>query len=962
MRDETGPPRPDDVHACFTELLEGRGAAARALFDARTIAEAEELLREHHGLERMLPADQPTDDAVNQLRAGHEFDGFAVEGILGSGATGEVYAARELSTGRSVAIKVLAREVSQASGDRIDREARALASLEHPGIARLYRTGRIALEGSVHRFLSMELVRGARTLSQWRAEAPRTPQECVAILAQVCDAVAYAHGRGVIHCDLKPGNILVDDGDRPVVIDFGISRILDADGSPLATVSILGERVAGTLAYIAPESLDARAAADVRADVHALGAILYEMLAQRPFRALSDMPLSQRLAAVAAAEPPRLAAADRAFRGDLDRIVARATASLPGDRYQSVSQMADDLRRHLAGQPVLAELQPARERALRAIVRHRRAVLAATFASALLVATTLISLGFARTAVREARLANLNAAARAVDDADLLLLNQHLRGLGSADETPEGRLLARASTLRGTELFTGDCYAAAWSPDGTWCAVNDSDGLAVVRVDRSANGGFVPRWRVDSHSSSIHGIGITPDGSRVVMFARNGSIAVVDAASGQVVAGSRDETSADGVFALCIVDDDLALFSRQSLELRRLSDPATLVAAIDAGVGLVRACAPDPRNGRRIAIAGHEGAVLLDLDRREVLVRYQCPRAIQSTIAWSGDGARLFIGGWDRTLRCYAPDSPEPLWTSHGHRDSIWTIAPLDDAVVATAGADGSMRWWRATDGSPITALPCSENVIWSIAADPGGRELLVAAQGSLQAQSIDRLRRWSGRGGRKTSTSGADGVRREVEEHEAIASLSDDAAIVAVVRADGTLSVQSRPTGAVLWSAELAGLRAGRAEEVASLGIDAKAGIVVIGSRSASCVALELADGSERWRTRFPRQCAATGVGADGRSVYAADRDGGTYRLDARDGRILSTVRRHRTRVAAMSMSADGTRLICACADGSLRFLDAQTLEEQMFIAVSPEPLRSVWCEPDGVHTIDRAGVERVR
>lgn len=212
------------------------------------------------------------------------------------------------------------------------------------------------------------------------------------------------------------------------------------------------------------------------------------------------------------------------------------------------------------------------------------------------------------------------------------------------------------------------------------------------------------------------------------------------------------------------------------------------------------------------------------------------------------------------------------------------------------------------------------------------------------------------------TSTSWADGVRREVEEHEAIASLSDDAAIVAVVRADGTLSVLSRPTGAVLWSAELAGLRAGRAEEVASLGIDAKAGIVVIGSRSASCVALELADGSERWRTSFPRQCAATGVGADGRSVYAADRDGGTYRLDARDGRILSTVRRHRTRVAAMSMSADGTRLVCACADGSLRFLDAQTLEEQMFIAVSPEPLRSVWCEPDGVHTIDRAGVERVR
>jgi len=488
MHEETGPPRPDDVHACFVELLEGRGPAARARFDARTLAEAEELLREHRGLERMLPADPSANDAADQLRAGHEFDGFAVEGRLGSGATGEVYAARELSTGRAVAIKVLAREVSQASGDRIDREARALASLEHPGIARLYRTGRIAREGSVCRFLSMELVRGARTLAQWRAESARTPRACVAMLAQVCDAVAYAHGRGVIHCDLKPGNILVDDGDRPVVIDFGISRILDADGSPLATVSILGERVAGTLTYIAPESLDARAAADVRADVHALGAILYELLAQRPFRALADLPLAQRLAAVAAAAPPRLADADRPFRGDLDRIVARATARAPGDRYQSVSQLADDLRRHLAGQPVLADLQPARERALRAIVRHRRAVLAGAVAFAMLVATTLISLGFARTAVREARLANLNAAARAVDDADLLLINQHLLGLGAADATPEGRLLARAAALQGTSLLHDDCYAAAWSPDGSWCAAYDGAAQATVRLDRGADG------------------------------------------------------------------------------------------------------------------------------------------------------------------------------------------------------------------------------------------------------------------------------------------------------------------------------------------------------------------------------------------------------------------------------------------------------------------------------------------
>lgn len=962
MRDETGQPRPDDVHACFTDLLEGRGAEAQARYDARTLADASDLLQQHRDLERELPVDQPTESAVGELAIGQEFDGFRIDGRLGSGATGDVYSSRELATGRSVAIKVLAHELSQASGDRIDREARALASLEHPGIARLYRTGRLTRADSTRRFLAMELVRGARTLSEWRAQSARSSRECVAMLGQVCDAVAYAHGRGVIHCDLKPGNILVDQGDRPVVIDFGISRILDSDGSPAATVSILGERVAGTLAYIAPESLDARAAADVRADVHALGAILYELLAQRPFRALSDMPLPQRLAAVAAADPPRLAGVDRSFRGDLDRIVARATARLPGDRYQSVSQMADDLRRHLAGQPVLAELQPARERLVRAIVRHRRAVLAGGMAIALLVATTLMSIGFARAAVREARLANLNAAARAIDDADLLLLNQHLAGLGASDATPESLLLRRASTLQGSTLLSSDCYAAAWSADGSWCAAYEVATQATVRLDRGADGAFTRRWSIDSHASAIQGIGITPDGSRVVMYARDGSIVIVDSTTGQVVAGSRDGAPDASVFSLCIVDDDLALFSREKVELRRLSDPATLVAVVDAGIGLVRRFAPDPRDRRHIAIAGHLGAALLDVDRREVLVRYQCPPAIQSAIAWSRDGSRIFIGGWDRTLRCYAPEVADPRWTAHGHRDSIWTISPIDDEVIASAGADGSMRWWRGADGTPIAALPCSENIVWEIASTPARSELLVASQGSLHLQRIDRARDWTGRSGRNPHTAWANGVRREPQKGEVITALSSDAAIVATVGADDRLSVSDRANGAVRWSAALSELGAGSAGEVASLGVDSKSGIVVIGSRSASCVVLELADGAERWRKDLPRQCAATGVGADGRSVYAADRDGGTYRLDARDGRILQTVRRHRTRVAAMSMSADGSRLICACADGSLRFLDAITLEEQMFIAVSSEPLRSVWCEPDGVHTIDRTGVERVR
>jgi hypothetical protein len=186
MQDELAGPPITDVHACFTELVEGRGDVARARFGAAVLAAAEALLAEHRALEAAaVPEPASGLRTAAPAVAGLEFDGLAITRLLGRGAMSEVWEARELAAGRLVAVKLLPPELDTAISARLHRETLALASLEHPGIARLYRHGIVRDGGAMRRYIAMELVRGARTLSEWRAEAPRTRAECVRIVAGV---------------------------------------------------------------------------------------------------------------------------------------------------------------------------------------------------------------------------------------------------------------------------------------------------------------------------------------------------------------------------------------------------------------------------------------------------------------------------------------------------------------------------------------------------------------------------------------------------------------------------------------------------------------------------------------------------------------------------------------------------------------------------------------------------------
>ena len=269
---------------------------------------------------------------------------------IGRGGMGTVWKARHLRLGRTVAVKFLAPELA-AQPDferRLEREARALALLSHPGIVAVHDYGRDEGVG----YIVMEYVEGAPLSSL----IPIPIDRAVVIARHVLQALAYAHRRGVVHRDVKPENILVDAAGAVKVTDFGIARLVTGDADP--GITAVG-RVAGTPRYLAPEAL-AGAAPDPRMDVYAVGIVLREMVTG-PAPGTDAMPPA------------------------LDRIVSRATAARPEDRYPDADEMARALERFGAGEGAVDDLLPDQRDWLRA------AALVFTLATAVALWALLVS-------------------------------------------------------------------------------------------------------------------------------------------------------------------------------------------------------------------------------------------------------------------------------------------------------------------------------------------------------------------------------------------------------------------------------------------------------------------------------------------------------------------------------------------------------------------------------------------
>ena len=266
------------------------------------------------------PSKVSPEEEIGTLK--NAFPGLVVESVIGQGGMGSVYLARQVGENRPVALKVLPREMEELPGFslRFEREGQTMALLDHPNLVGIHDFG---INESGQYFLAMEYVDG-EGLDSLIAKGAVSPEESSRILGQICDALQFAHDKGIIHRDIKPGNILLNSEGQVKVADFGLAKMI-SDKNPDISITLTGY-VVGTPEYMAPEQYEGGDAVDHRADLYALGTVLYQLLTGKLPWGSYDPP--SRLLKV----DPRV-----------DEVVAKAMENDLELRYQQASEIKSDL-------------------------------------------------------------------------------------------------------------------------------------------------------------------------------------------------------------------------------------------------------------------------------------------------------------------------------------------------------------------------------------------------------------------------------------------------------------------------------------------------------------------------------------------------------------------------------------------------------------------------------------------
>jgi WD40 repeat protein/serine/threonine protein kinase len=868
----------------FSEAL-ALPASERAAFldnacggDAALRAEIESLLA-------ALPAARKLFDGAPHLAAD---DGSSPDPALGlalgpwrlceriaTGGMGAVYRGERVDAAfrKQVAVKIISPWLDGADiVERFRRERQVLADLEHPHIARLL-DGGATPDGRP--YLVMEFVDG-EPIDRYADEARLSVAERLRLFLTVCEAVQFAHRNLVIHRDLKPGNILVDRDGQVKLLDFGIAKVLGGEStadSNAASGPDLTMPAAMTPRYASPEQVLGHRVTTAT-DVYSLGVLLCELLSgASPYEMPTLMtPAAARViceseptrpsrvaarqdAAFAARRehsPARLA---QALAGDLDNIVLKTLRKDPERRYASVDELAEDIRRHLDGLPVLAAPDRLSYRAGKFLRRHRSLTIATTATVALLATALVVSIGALRRAEMQTREAQQLAYVNSLAAAESALRE-------NAVEEAAGRLEAAPAALRGWE----------------WRHLE-------ARLDRSL-------VTVRAHEQGITCVRYAPDSAAVFTSSLDGTIREWDATTGAArrtwgplgESGESVAVAPDGTWLVAGLNDGRVVI------LDRAAVAAPVVLHEGSGWASV-AVSPD---GRRIAAAHRDGFVRMWEATTRQLIGSWPAHADFAQVAWAPRGDRLVTGGGDGLVKVWEPASGRLLHTFNRHTRRVYCLAVSDDGrLVASGGMDQLAVVHDLQTGEHLTTFHAHSATVTGLA--------FMAGSGQVMSCSPDgRFLRWDARTGAVLTE--LRGHRQDVNAD----AVSADGSRLASVDWGGMLKI---------WSADVDDVAVHRLPSpptmvvnVGCVAID-PTGQFVIGGNSQSGLPVWPLPGSSASPARVDRTEPASSLGftPDGRLLLAGTTLGSLTVVDAAAWNIIDTLTAHRGEVHGLAIHPSG-------------------------------------------------------
>jgi serine/threonine protein kinase/WD40 repeat protein len=744
---------------------------------------------------------------------------FRIVREVGRGGMGVVYEAEQVSLGRRVALKVLpfAATMDPRQLRRFQNEARAAANLHHTNIVPVFAVG---CEHSVH-FYAMQFIEGRclanviATLHQSSESRPSASDELAEIATpcvplpnsrgsdgtkpvaglstahstkdptyfrnaaelgvQAAEALDYAHQLGVVHRDVKPANLLLDDGGQLWVTDFGLAQV-QTDARLTATGDVVG-----TLRYMSPEqSLARRGVVDHRADVYSLGATLYELLTLAPPFASQDR--RELLRQITDDDPVAPRDWNLAIPEELQTIVLKAMAKDPGERYATAQELADDLRRFLLDEPIRARPPNLSQRVVKLLRRHRTLVLSLATSMSLLLAGSLVAtLIYAD---------NQEAAARAQEK---VALESKSRLYQALLDHAAALSVARQPGYRA--LVWRDLRAAV-DLDGRW---NDpariraqalaclGDPISLDPEEASAVARSKPVELPEDLRQSIQSLqkadpprrilaAVTPDGKcQAIWCHERGSLGVLQANGNfcKTTCFPRGalydlKISAEGQLLVAGCEEGLVVWSLPGLTLRSsIRGGNTLSVAIHPRGDLVAAAGrkvelwslasnrlvasfPIPVPNAKVEFSA-DGKHLLAVARDRVLSAWPVSATPEKryldghqrgvpAITFSADGRRLASVSKDLAVKVWDVESGDISQVCLGHAMPVEAVAfSPNGELLATGDVGGVVRLWDASTGKPLSQMGDSgvPGQIWRLQFDPTGTHLVAAGTHGLAVWAI---------------------------------------------------------------------------------------------------------------------------------------------------------------------------------------------------------------------------------